>query len=319
MWKDIFTKQQELLTYFFEHLDTAQAEQVVQRCLATKGWIVITGVGKSGIIAEKIAMTLVSTGTRAIYLPALNFLHGDIGAIGAEDLVILLSKSGETEELVDLLPHLRKRGAQTCALVCNAQSRLAQMAHFYCVLPVQKELCPFDLAPTISTEVQLLFGDALAIELMQQRGFSLSAYSDNHPAGTIGKKVTLKVSDIMLHGQAVPTCYTTDRLSAVLSELSDKKCGCLIVVDKEQTMQGIFTDGDLRRSLQTQNLQVLESKLEELMTRSAIAISKDALAWDAMKLMQKDPKRWIMVLPVLENGKLVGLLRMHDIIHAGIA
>jgi arabinose-5-phosphate isomerase len=193
------------------------------------------------------------------------------------------------------------------------------MAHFYCMLPVQKELCPFDLAPTISTEVQLLFGDALAIVLMHRRGFGLSQYSENHPAGTIGKKTTLKVSDLMLHGEALPTCHTTDRLGAVLSELSDKKCGCLIVVDKDRAMRGIFTDGDLRRSLQTQNLQVLESRLEELMTRSALAISKDALAWDAMKLMQKDPKKWIMVLPVLEEGRLVGLLRMHDIIHAGIA
>jgi arabinose-5-phosphate isomerase len=319
MLKELFAQQNNYLTYYFDHLDLAKGEEVIQTCLQTKGLLVLTGMGKSGIIAEKIAMTLISTGTKAIYLPSTNFLHGDLGIVTADDTVLLFSKSGETDELLNLLPFFERRGAKTVAIVSNINSRLAQQADLAISLPVMKELCPFDLAPTTSTEVQLLFGDALAVALMKSKGFSLESYGENHPSGAIGKKITLRVEDLMMQGESVPLCHPHKLLREVLIELSNKKCGCLIVVDEGNNLQGIFTDGDLRRSLQSLGSSVLEKKVGELMTKTAFFIDVKERAWEAMKLMQKDPKRWIMMLPVLENQKVVGIIRMHDIIHAGIS
>lgn len=319
MLRDLFTEQQQLVQYFFDQLDITQAEKVLQECLETKGFLVLTGMGKSGIIAEKIAMTLISTGTKALYLPATNFLHGDIGILSKDDTVVFLSKSGETAELLDLLPFIKKKKAKTIAVVSNLQSRLGQQSDLSVCLPVAKELCPFDLAPTVSTEVQLLFGDVLAIALMKSRNFTLSNYGENHPSGSIGKKIFLKVEDIMTKGEGLPLCRPQDKVGEVLEELSNKKCGCLVVAGEESSFLGIFTDGDLRRSLQNLGPITLEKTIGDLMTRSATAVQGNDLAWDALKIMQKDPKKWVMVVPVLENNKIVGVLRMHDIIQAGIS
>jgi arabinose-5-phosphate isomerase len=317
--REIFNDQRKHLEYFFDHLDEKQAEAVFNLCSTIKGFLVLTGIGKSGLVAEKIAMTLVSTGTKALYLPSLNFLHGDIGIVSSEDCVILLSKSGETEELLSLVPYIRKKGAKLIALVSNSNSRLAQMADVALSLPVEKELCPFDLAPTISTEVQLLFGDVLTMALMKHKGFTLASYGENHPSGTIGKKATIKVEQIMIQGDALPICQPSQKLKEVLPEFSAKRLGCLLVVDPEGKFQGIYTDGDLRRSLQSFGSDVMQKTIGDLMTRSPISTEANVSAWDALKLMQKDPKRWIMVLPVVEEEKVVGLIRMHDIIHTGIA
>lgn len=317
--KTLFAEQRQYLDFFFSSLDIAKAEKVFALCQQTKGLLVLSGIGKSGIVAEKIVMTLISTGTKAIFLPTTNFLHGDIGILSQEDAVLLFSKSGESEELLNLLPFIKKRGAKVITIVSNPQSRLASQADLSICLPVEKELCPFDLAPTTSTEVQLLFGDVLAIALMKAKGFSLDAYGENHPSGTIGKKIALKVEDIMIQGENVPLCSPEDKLGDVLIELSNKKCGCLVVVSDDKSFHGIFTDGDLRRSLQALGPQVLERKIGDLMTKSALSIKKDERAWEAMKLMQKDPKKWIMMLPVLQDQKVVGIVRMHDIIHAGIS
>ena len=316
---ELFNDQRKHLEYFFDHLNKTQAEAVFNLCASIDGFLVLTGVGKSGLVAEKIAMTLVSTGTKALYLPPLNFLHGDIGILSSSDCVILLSKSGETEELLSLVPFIRKKGAKLIALVSNSQSRLAQLADVALSLPVEKELCPFDLAPTISTEVQLLFGDVLTMALMKHKGFNLASYGENHPSGSIGKKATIKVGQIMLKGESLPLCLPHQTLQEVLPEFSAKRLGCLLVTDPSGQFQGIYTDGDLRRSLQSFGSDVMQKTIGELMTRAPISTQADVLAWDALKLMQKDPKRWIMVLPVIEEDKVVGLIRMHDIIHTGIA
>jgi arabinose-5-phosphate isomerase len=319
MLKNLFAEQRQYLDYFFDHLDLQRAEAVVQTCLATRGLLILTGIGKSGIIAEKIAMTLISTGTKALYLPTTNFLHGDIGILSPDDTVLLFSKSGETEELLNLLPFFKRRGAKSIAIVSKLQSRLAQQSDLAISLPVEKELCPFDLAPTTSAEVQLLFGDALAVALMKTKGFSLESYGENHPSGVIGKKIMFRVEDLMIQGKNIPLCRPDRPLGEVLVELSSKGCGCLIIVDEENKFQGIFTDGDLRRSLQSLGSVVLEKKIGDLMTQTAFFTEPNIRAWDAMKLMQKDPKKWIMMLPVLEDQKVVGIIRMHDIIHAGIS
>jgi arabinose-5-phosphate isomerase len=319
MLKDLFEKQQQYINHFFKHIDIAQAETVLEACLQCKGLILFSGVGKSGIIAEKIAMTLTSTGTKALFLPPSNILHGDIGIVGPQDLFILISKSGETEELLNLIPFIRRRSARIVGIVSSEKSRLVKESDLHICLPLEKELCPFDMAPTTSTEIQLIFGDVLAVGLMQAKKFSLDDYAKTHPSGSIGKKMTLRVEDLMKTGEEIPLCHPSDRLVDILVELSNKKCGCVLVIDKERHMQGIFTDGDLRRALQRQGSEVLEKKMETLMNSTAIVLRKDMLVWDAVKIMQKDPKKWIMVCPVLENGIVVGVIRMHDIIQAGVA
>lgn len=316
--QELFDEQQGYLNYFYEHLDVEAAEKVFQMCLECTGLIVLTGVGKSGIIAEKIALTLMSTGTRALYLPAMNFLHGDIGIVSENDLVVMLSKSGESDELLSLLPHIRRRKAPVIALVSKEMSRLGQSADLVLCLPVEKELCPFDLAPTTSAEVQLLFGDALAAALMRAKGFSRDQYALNHPLGAIGRKMTLRIADLMLKGEALPLCRKENRLVDCIVELSNKRCGCLLVTDSEQNLLGIFTDGDLRRALQAEGAAVLEKTMDQLMVRTPLFISADLLVVEALKIMQKDPKRLVMVLPVVENRRVVGILRMHDIVNAGV-
>ncbi|HSW86229.1 MAG TPA: KpsF/GutQ family sugar-phosphate isomerase [Rhabdochlamydiaceae bacterium] len=319
MLKDLFNEQRQYIDHFFDHVDIQKAEEILKTFSQCKGLIVFTGIGKSGIIAEKIAMTLTSTGTKALYLAPTNFLHGDIGILNSEDLFVMISKSGETEELLNLLPYIKKRQVKTISIVSNPQSRLAKISDLSIFLPVQKELCPFDLAPTTSTAIQLIFGDVMAVALMKAKEFSLDQYIQSHPSGSIGKKMTLKVEDIMIKGEQIPICNPHDRLSQALIELSNKKCGCQLIVDEQRNLLGIFTDGDLRRSLQCQGSSVLDRNMHELMTHSAISIGRDLLAWDALKIMQKDPKRWVMVCPVLENNKVVGIIRMHDIIQAGLS
>ncbi len=319
MLKNLFSEQRDYLNHFFDQLDLTQAEAFLEACLDCRGMVFFTGIGKSGIIGEKIAMTLVSTGTRALFLPPSNLLHGDLGVVTKEDLFVMMSKSGETEELLELLPFIRRRKTPLLAITSNPNSRLAKEADIAVTLPVAKELCPFDLAPTTSTAVQLLFGDALAIALMKAKSFTLNEYAVNHPAGTIGKKMTLTVGDLMWEGENIPLCRPKDPLKAILTELTNKKCGCLLIADEENQLLGIFTDGDLRRGLQEHGPALLEQPMEELMQSCAVQLSKDHLAWEAVKVLQKDPKRWVMVAPVVEEGKIIGILRMHDVVHAGLS
>lgn len=314
--RPLVEKQEQFLQPYFATLDWEKGEEIIDRCFHCKGHIILTGVGKSGLIAEKIAMTLISTGTRALYLPTLNFLHGDIGAVGEEDLVLMLSKSGESQELLTLLPPLKQKGSTIIALTSDEKSRLAKKADLSLYLPLEKELCPFDLAPTISTTVQLLFGDALAVALMEKKGFTLEGYAQNHPSGSIGKKITCRVADLMLKGDQLPLCEKDEKLVNLIVLLSDKKCGCLLVVDGEKHLLGVFTDGDLRRALQQEGSAALEKPIGDWMNRDPIILHPQDLAYTAMKKMQNT--RYVMVAPVLENKKVVGLIRMHDIIHEGI-
>jgi arabinose-5-phosphate isomerase len=318
MIEELLEEQRRYISHYFDEVDLANVTKIIDACAKISGLIVFTGVGKSGIIAEKIAMTLVSTGTKALYLPPTNFLHGDIGILAENDLLVLMSRSGETEELLSLIPFARQRKTRLLAIVSNLQSRLARLSDYSICLPMEKELCPFDLAPTTSTTVQLLFGDLLAVALMRHKRFDLASYALNHPSGAIGKKMTLKVEDLMLTGKRVPLCSPSDRLIEVLVELTNKKCGALLVVNPAQELLGIFTDGDLRRALQLQGSEVLNTSIETLMTHSPLSIEKEELAWSAVKLMQKDPKQFVMVLPVLDQNKVVGILHMHELIQAGI-
>lgn len=320
MLKELFFKQKEYIDYFFDKINLREAEDFFKCCLECKGLIILSGVGKSGIVAEKIATTMTSSGTRAIYLSPINFLHGDIGIFSPDDILIFLSKSGETEELLTLIPFLKKRGVKLLSIVSNPDSRLAKESFLSLTLPLVKELCPFNLVPTTSTALQMIFGDILSVALMRAKNFDLSMYALNHPLGEIGRKISLKVNDIMLKEENLPIVREDNLLHEVLVELSLKKSGCLIVVDNQADFKGIFTDGDLRRALQNYGQGVLNKPMKELMTTSAIVCpNEQMLVWDALGIMQKDPRKWITVLPVLDKHKLIGLIRMHDIIQRGFS
>jgi len=319
MLGELFKEQRQYLEFYFDQIDLQAAQKIFEKFLFCKGMIVFTGIGKSGIIAEKLAMTMISTGTKALYLPAVNALHGDIGILGEDDLVVMISKSGETEELIDLIPYIRKKRASLITFVSKAKSRLAQRSDLSICLPVERELCPFDLAPTISTTVQLLFGDILAVALMKAKEFSLEEFATNHPAGHIGKKMLLQVKDLMIKGNDLPLSSPEDRLMDVLVELSNKRCGLLLVTDRVGGLHGIFTDGDLRRSLQKFGSLALDKKIVELMTSRPKAISKDTLIVEAIKRMQENRDQMITALPVVEDEKVIGLIRMHEIVQAGLS
>lgn len=314
----LLERQKELIEFYFERVDVQEVENVVSLIDRLEGLVVCTGVGKSGIIAEKIAMTLISTGTRALFLPAGNVLHGDLGILSNKDVLLLLSRSGETEELLELLPFAQKRGTTTVAVVSRQDSRLPRHCDLSVLLPMEKELCPLNLAPTTSTAIQLLFGDLLAISLMQVKKIDLSTYADNHPAGTLGKNATLSVGDIMWKEEAVPYASPQDRLIDVLVELSNKKCGALVIAGEKRCLKGIFTDGDLRRSLQRYGPKALEMQMEALMTPNPLFVNLGTRAIDALKTMQRDPRKYVLVLPVVDQARVVGILRMHDIVQAGI-
>lgn len=320
MLQTLFGEYQRNLNFFFDHIDVCAAEKIYNLCLLCKGMLIFTGVGKSGIIAEKLAMTMISTGTKALYLPPINALHGDIGIVTKKDVVICISKSGETYELLTLVPFIRRKGAKSIAWVSNQNSKLLQVCDVGIALPLHKELCPFDLAPTTSTAIQLIFGDVLSVALMKSKQFRLDEYVFNHPAGNIGKKIALTVDELMVKGKELPLCRLNDRLKATLVTLTNKRCGCMLVLDSNKRMQGIFTDGDLRRALQKNAAVMLEKQMKDLMTRSFIRAHSGMLAWDVLRLMQENPKKFIAMMPVFNNkDNLVGLIRMHDIVQAGIS
>lgn len=315
MLQKLFEDQRRYLDRFFELLDLVQAEKILDALFECKGTILFSGVGKSGHIAEKIAATFSSTGSRSRFLSPGNALHGDIGCLDPQDIVFLFSKSGETQELLDLLPYLKKKGGRVISAVSQANSRLAKGSHLSILLPVEKEICPFGLAPTTSTAAQLIFGDCLAVALMQKRPFTISDFAANHPAGTLGRKMTLSAADLMLKGEDIPLCRPEDRLIDVLHILSGKRCGCLVVADcATGRLRGIFTDGDLRRSIEKKGTDALQAEMRDLMTPAPTWIQSDCLAWEAMERMGENPARPISVLPVLEGGCVIGLLRMHDIL-----
>lgn len=316
---ELFNKEQVYLNRFFDRLNLEVMDQVLQILLECEGMIVLTGVGKSGLIAEKISLTMTSTGTQAIFLSPMNALHGDIGIVKPKDVFVVLSKSGESDELLSLIPFLRNRGVKIIAMVCETKSRLAKAADVALELPPEREICPFDMAPTTSTTIQGIVGDVLAIALMRLKNFTVDDFAKIHPAGRLGKRITLKVKDLMVKGSAIPLCKPEDRLVETLMELSEKQCGCVLVVSPDQKLEGIFTDGDLRRAVQERGSQVFDVQVRELMTGNARSIHKDELVWDAMKSMESDQKHPIMVLPVLDEDQTVaGLIKMHDIVQSGV-
>jgi arabinose-5-phosphate isomerase len=280
------------------------------------GRVVVTGIGKSGHIARKIAATLASTGTPAFFVHAAEASHGDLGMITAEDVVLLLSNSGETDELVTLLPHLKRQGARLIALTGNEQSSLAQSVDVHLDASVDTEACPLGLAPTASTTAALALGDALALTLLDARGFSVEDFARAHPGGSLGRRLLTRVQDVMHSGSEVPAVAVSATLADAIVEISGKGMGMTAVVDDERRVEGIFTDGDLRRCL-ARVRDLRGERVSELMTRQPRTIGPERLAIDCVELMETAPKV-TQLLVVDAERRLVGALHLHDLFRARV-
>ncbi|HLA11091.1 MAG TPA: KpsF/GutQ family sugar-phosphate isomerase [Pyrinomonadaceae bacterium] len=296
-----------------------QVVRVMELLAACKGKIVVLGVGKSGIIAQKVAATMTSTGTVALPLHPSDALHGGLGIIGSEDVVIVLSNSGETDEIVATLPYLKQRQVPIVAIVGNLNSTLAERADAVLDASVDQEACPLNMAPTTSTTVALAIGDALAMALMKSKGLTLDDFALNHPGGRLGKRLILRVSDLMHGGAKNPTIPTGSSWVDVVRAISNRGLGAVNVIDRSGHLTGVITDGDLRRAIQRLSHAELENLTgDEIMTRNPVVANPDLLAYDALRLMENRPSQ-ISVLPVVDNGGLcVGLIRLHDIVRSGL-
>jgi arabinose-5-phosphate isomerase len=300
-------------------LKREEIEHVVQLLAECQGKVVILGVGKSGIIAQKIAATMTSTGSAAIHLHPSDALHGGIGIINSDDVVMILSNSGETDEIIGMLPYLKRRQVPIIALVGNLNSTLARRADAVIDGSVDQEACPLNLAPTTSTTVALALGDALAMTLMRVKGLTPEDFASNHPAGQLGKRLTLKVADLMHGGADNPTIKLGARWVEIVKGISDGGLGAVNVVSDGGQLAGIVTDGDLRRALQRRDPASLQNlKCDEIMSKDPIVASPDLLAYDALRLME-DRSSQISVLPVVNGDRVcVGLIRLHDIVRSGL-
>lgn len=290
----------------------AQACEILLNC---SGRIVVTGMGKSGHIANKIAATLASTGSPAFYVHPGEAGHGDLGMITPKDVVLGLSFSGETQEMIVLLPFLKHMNIPLVAITGNPHSSLACAASVHVDASITKEACPLGLAPTTSTTVMLALGDALAIALLEARGFTAEDFALSHPNGSLGKRLLLKVHDIMRTGAQIPQVLASASLSEALIEMTHKHLGMTLICDPNQSIQGIFTDGDLRRALDA-NLDIRCITIEAVMNKNYKTISANLLAVEAMQIM----KQFQITSLVVENEQhqAIGIVHMHDLLQAGV-
>ena len=283
--------------------------------LSCKGRIVVTGMGKSGHIGGKIAATLASTGSPAFFVHPGEASHGDLGMITKNDIVIALSNSGNTAEITTIVPILKRFAIPLISMTGDKNSTLANLADINLDVSVSKEACPHDLAPTSSTTVALVMGDALAVALLQARGFTAEDFALSHPGGSLGKRLLLHVSDIMHQGDRIPQVLETASVSEALLEMSEKGLGMTAITDAQNKVLGIYTDGDLRRSLD-KNIDIRNTVISDVMIRNCRTTTADELAATLVKIMDDHSINGFLVTD--ENNKLVGALNMHDILRAGI-
>ncbi len=290
-------------------------EQAVELVLNCRGRVVVSGIGKSGHIARKIASTMASTGTPAFFVHPAEASHGDLGMVTRDDVFIALSNSGESAELLAIVPMLKRRGAKLIALTGNPQSSLAQESDVHLYAGAEKEACPLNLAPTASTTATLALGDALAVALMQAKGFTRDEFARSHPGGMLGRRLLTHVRDVMRTGANAPRVPHTATLMDAMIEMSRGRMGMTAIVDRERNVRGIFTDGDLRRALDRQ-IDVHGSRMADVMTSGARTIGPNELAAEAVLMMEKHAINGLLVLD--ESGRLVGALNVHDLLRAGV-
>jgi arabinose-5-phosphate isomerase len=293
----------------------AQFASACQLCLSATGRIVVTGLGKSGHVGGKIAATLASTGTPSFFLHAAEAAHGDLGMASRGDVVIAISNSGETPEVLMLLPHLKRMGLPVIAITGGSTSTLAQAANVNLDVSVAEEACPHNLAPTASTTATLAMGDALAIALLEARGFTPEDFARSHPGGSLGRKMLLHVSDVMRSGDELPCVGPDTLLAAGLLEMSRKRLGLTAVVDAQQRVLGVFTDGDLRRVIDRQ-IDLHATTMRQVMTANPRSIEPQALAAEAVNRMEQHGITALLVVDAAQH--LVGALNIHDLLRAGV-
>ena len=284
--------------------------------LNTKGKLILMGIGKSGHIAQKISATLSSTGTSSFFIHPTEAAHGDLGMIGKEDSILILSNSGETKEIIDILAALKRSSSNIFTLTNNSKSTIAKAGKINVVINASEEACPLDLAPTSSTTMALVFGDALAIALLEARGFSKDDFAKSHPAGQLGKKLTTLVQDLAVMNEKAPMVDQESSLKNALMEVTEKKLGVALILN-DQKVVGIFTDGDLRRCLNN-DVDLNQTPIKDVMTVKFKSIQSDALAIDAAEIMEKNKIFSLVVSSSTDNGDTTGIITMHHLLEAGI-
>ncbi|HEY9134609.1 MAG TPA: KpsF/GutQ family sugar-phosphate isomerase [Pseudomonadales bacterium] len=311
--KKVIEVEARALSSLVDRID-ARFDQACERLLSCKGRIVVTGMGKSGHIGKKLAATFASTGTAAFFVHPGEAGHGDLGMITADDLVLAISYSGNTDEIITLLPIIKRLGVPLISLTGAPRSRLAEFADINLDVSVAEEACPLGLAPTASTTATLAMGDALAIALLEARGFTTEDFAMSHPAGTLGRKLLLMVQDVMRTGNNIPKVNPEATISNALVEISAKGLGMTAIVDGQQ-LKGVFTDGDLRRSLD-QGYDLMSTTITDVMTSSCKTVKPHDLAAEAVKIMETNKVTGLLVLD--DQQQLVGVLNIHDLFRAGV-
>jgi arabinose-5-phosphate isomerase len=295
--------------------EVTQAVQTIRGLSVRGGRLVVMGMGKSGHIARKLAATFASTGTPALFVHPAEAKHGDLGMIQPQDLVLAISHSGETEELCDVLPHIKRMGIALIAMTGRPDSRLARLSDIHLDASVVEEACPLNLAPTASTTAALALGDALAVAVLEASGFSADDFARSHPGGSLGRRLLVRVSDVMRQGDQVPKVSDSALLSQTLIEMTSKRLGMTCVVDGQGRLAGIFTDGDLRRVLEKQRLHA-QTAVKDIMTRQVRTIASEALASEAAYLM--DERRINHLVVVDAENAPVGVIGLHDLLESKI-
>ncbi len=307
--KRVLQIEADAIAGLIERLDN-RFEKAVELVFACKGRVVVTGLGKSGLIGRKIAATFSSTGTPSLFLHAADALHGDLGMLTSDDVLLAISQSGETEELVELLESVKRLGIHLIALTAQARSTIASASDVVLDIAVKEEACSLNLAPTASTAAALAMGDALAISLLDRRGFKEEDFAALHPGGRLGKKLR-RVEGMMHSGDDAPRVLATAKMPDVIYEMSRKGLGLAAVTEPDGRLLGIITDGDLRRVMQSRKQNVLDLSAADCMTRNPVTLSRTELAASALRLMEE--KKITAVLVVDEKGRLEGVVHIHDL------
>ncbi|MFL2714431.1 MAG: KpsF/GutQ family sugar-phosphate isomerase [Gammaproteobacteria bacterium] len=291
-------------------------EDLCSNILNAQGKLILMGIGKSGHIAQKISATLSSTGTASFFIHPTEAAHGDLGMIDKEDSILILSNSGETKEIIEILPALKRSTANIFTLTNNNQSTIAKAGTINLMIKADEEACPLDLAPTSSTTIALVFGDALAIALLEARGFSKDDFAKSHPAGQLGKKLTTLVQDLAVMNEKAPMVDQTTSLKEALMVVTEKKLGLTIVLNKKKIV-GVFTDGDLRRCLNDE-VDINNTPIKDVMTIKFKSIDSNALAIDAAEIMEKNKIFSLVVNSSTHKEDTIGIITMHQLLEAGI-
>ncbi|WP_299490130.1 KpsF/GutQ family sugar-phosphate isomerase [uncultured Shewanella sp.] len=313
--RNVIQIEQQALENLYQYVDSIEFAQACQLMFDCKGKIIVMGMGKSGHIGNKISATLASTGTPAFFVHPGEASHGDLGVLGQNDVILAISNSGESDEILTLLPVIKRLGLPLIAVTGNPTSNMAKLSQLHLCIQVPEEACPLGLAPTSSTTATLVMGDALAVALLQARGFTQDDFALSHPGGSLGRKLLLKVKDVMHQGEHLPSVSHHICISEALYEISKKGLGMTAIVDDNHNLVGIFTDGDLRRVIDAE-VNLHTTPINNVMTKGCVTVDEDMLAAQALKLMDEENINGLIVINAQQQ--VIGALNMLDMVKAGV-